>query len=166
MFPSPGLVSNRPMEGHQSLHGALLDAAEYKPFHFGGARQLFVEMEGDAANHLDRQVASPVLHEVPAEEVTEIVHDKSIHLFDLQMLVDEPCDLRQIPVGQGLAVDGLDDVRHVLMCGSLEFFQEPLRHQPLEQVGHETLSHHGPTALVTKDETQGRSVLHDVRAIV
>ena len=79
------------MISHKAFHGALKHSTKHESLQFRRTGKLFAEMECNTSNGSHRQVLTIVLDNISFEKVAEIVDDKFFHLFNIQMLVDEPC---------------------------------------------------------------------------
>lgn len=73
-------------------------------------------MAGDAAHGTDGKFGAAVLHDVAAEELTEVVDNDRTDGGQGEMTVDERSERGEKTVGQRLAIDTADDIGHGETC--------------------------------------------------
>ena len=121
---------------------------------------------GDATYGTDGQVFSPVLIHVFPEEIVEILHHNLLHCRLFEVFMNERRERCQKTVGHRFAVNATDDVAIGQVHFLVETFEQGFRQTAFEQGVQESAPQDCPTPLVSKDESQGRDILHDALAVV
>ena len=93
----------------QSLHGALLNGAEFHAQALGSLLDFATEGVGDRAYAVDGEPRTTVLLDVAYEEVHEALYQQAVYLGYLTMLREEGGEAGKESVCQGLAIYLLED---------------------------------------------------------
>ena len=148
------------------IHRTFYHASHRETLGAGGFGKLGGEMTGDAAHGTDGKVGAAVLHDVAAEELTEIVDDDGTDGRHGEMAVDERSERGKKTVGQRLAINTADDIGHSQTGFTLKVRQHGGGQTAFIHCVDEKAAKHGTAALVAKDVAKRRSVHHDMASVV
>ena len=123
----------------EALNGIFEDGTHRQSFGFHRFLENRLVVIGDRAYKSDRCFCM-VLHEVAADELHEMVIDEVVDALVFNMIGAELRELRQEAVGEGLAIDLLDDIRHGGLVFGEERLFEVVAQLIFQQVAYEPLA--------------------------
>lgn len=167
------LLGHRQMVLYESFERRLEDVTNRVATLFRGCGKLVAVVVGDAADEVDLfdcqcvgrlfAVAFDVRHftfewvDIATEKLGEAVDEKGVDSWMFPMACAERTQRGEIAVGEGSAVDALDDVG----LGFVRFVKENLadvgRQLLLEDVADQAFADAGSTAFVAQDVAKGRN---------
>ena len=151
---------------YQPLDGALTDWAEGKVEVCGSLADAALKKVGYGAYEPDGQVGAAVVGHVALEEGGKGLYRHLPYGRVAELAMHKRCQRSEPAVGEGLAVDAVDDVGG----GDTRLFKEPVGnlagHLSLEDVAYQQLAQIGAAALVAEDVAQWRGVGNYLLAVV
>lgn len=108
---------------HQPVHRTFHYPSHSEPLCAGGFGEFDGEVTGDAAHGTDGKVGAAVLHDIAAEELTEVVDDDGTNSGTGEMAVDKRSERGEKAVGQWFAIDTANDVGLCKTCLTLKVRQ-------------------------------------------
>lgn len=154
----------------QSADGGLDDGADLDAAGVGGFGEFGLVVVGDAADEVDGgggEVGHPRGGEdVAGEELCEAVEQKGVDGRMVAMACAEGAEAGEVAVGEGKAIDVLDDGGDGLVGLVEEGSADVVGELAFEDVAHEAFADVGSAAFVAKDVAEGGDALVEGMPVV
>ena len=115
-------------------------------------------MAGDAAREMHGEVGAAVSTDVAAKEARKLFFEQGLHGGLVSMARQERRKGGEEAVGEGRAVDALDNVGGGVLVFFFKILAKRFGQLPFEHIAHKSAPQHRAAAFVAKDKPEGRHV--------